>query len=96
MTKKSNNKIIVRFMNNNEVIKEIKYNSLKAVEKELNINYFHLYAVYMYSMKKKVRKMQPYILSLSKQLQIIDNPDYYTVKMPTFEIIEDVEQVLQA
>lgn len=91
MTKISNNKIIVRFMDNDKIIKEVKYNSLKAVEKELKIDYFHLYAVYMFSMKKKVRKMQPYILSLSQQLQIIDNPEYYTFKIPNFEQVLELQ-----
>jgi competence transcription factor ComK len=81
MTKKSNNKIIVRFINNDTIIKEMKYNSLTAVSKDLKIDYFHLYAVYQYSMKLKVRKMQPYILKLSQQLQIIDNPEYYNINL---------------
>jgi hypothetical protein len=85
MTKKSNNKIIVRFINNDAIIKESKYNSLTAVAKDLNIDYFKLYAVYQYSMKIKNRKMQPYILSLTKQLQIIDNPEYFNINLPIIE-----------
>ena len=77
MTKTLKNKIVVQYLNNDKIIKEIKYKSLMDVSKELGIDYFQLYAVHQFSMNKKVRKMQPFILNLTKQIRIIDNPEYY-------------------
>ena len=92
MTKKSLNKVLVQYLNNeNNIIKEAKYNSLTAVAKDLKIDYFQLYAVYQFSMKTKVRKMQPYILNLTKEMRIIDNPEYFKITLPIIDVSTEEE-----
>ena len=84
MTKVKNNKIVVKFMNDGIVTKETKYNSLMAVAKDLNIDYFHVRRVYLQSTKKEIKKVQPYIKQLCEMMQILDNDEYF--KMPTISV----------
>ena len=73
-------KIIVRFKDNGIITKEEKYKSLLAVSRELDIEYFALRAVYLRN--KKETKNQTYVKSLCELMDIIDNPEYFKIKLP--------------
>ena len=81
MTKTLNDKLLVRIMDNDKIKSENKYNSLSAIAKDLNIDYFQLRQVYLQSTKKQVKKVQPFIKQLCEKIIIIDNPEYYNINL---------------
>ena len=74
MTIKTNKILIQELDKEGNVISEKGYKNLKVAERELNIDYFRLYNIYLLCTKRRVREPQEIIKKLMEKIRIIDNP----------------------
>ena len=75
--------IVQIFDDKNCLLTTKQYKNLRCIEADYsNIDYSQLRGIYLQSMGKTKRKQHPYIKQLNEKMKIIDNPEYYTIKLP--------------